>query len=827
MSEKHLKLHERFNKLTPQKKLLVILAILFSLVFLFIFVTFLVGKFFIWISIEQLDRSPFYYGLHEFLSLTLTVYCFVAFAIVYKLYTGRRNTITDTDDRGVKYMARGTHGTARFALDEEIEEKFNITDISETNEMIYGQLTKDGGGADTISYKGKSYGGEGNRSTLVCATSGAGKSYGEVSGNIIKCVERGHSLAIVDPSGELYSRLGQFCRNSKYDVKLLNLKNLDYSDYWNCIWETIDEKTGRLESSRLRSFANIFMRNSAEVKGQDFWYECAQNLIEATIGLIAVRREKYILDKYLRIYEKITGEIGSYFEERITNTFVSFPWCEEQIRKAVRDRWLNIKDIEFDTVDKVDAIMEQIKESAPKFNIEEVYNTINIVGSKKIEAEFALLPKYHPAKAAYDRYVGVRDKDKKNADAVTKGAIQGAQLKFKIFDDHKLRQILSNDGINFNTINKTQSAYFVAIPDTDDSYTPIASLFFSFFFKDVQENYDYEESLRIKEKRENKCIPVMAMLDEFASLGVLTGSEKLFSTYMSDMRKRKIYAWIVIQYYSQLEGIYGRYAKDGILSNCATTLYLGGNDPNTLEWISEKSGTSTAMMESHQQVDTFIKRYEEEAIRVQESKRNLLNTDEAGMVEDKVLILKQGCHPFFVETLPWTDAPEFEQGLCEEHSYFENIDNLEERMEEMYEKSRLKEDPETDIQKAIDSLTNDEAPEHQEITKEPEVYTCKIALYGAYEYRDIVKKMNYKYDKDTKSWWKLMQSDELEDEVAVLQDEVKMDPSNIEVTRVEEEQKPVQDNQSNTKKPKANANAKVDNMSQKMSDNTSELGMDD
>lgn len=702
--ERHLKLNERFAKLNKKQKGIALILLTLFLGLLFLVVCYFVGKIFIWMTIfpEGVEPlSPIHYALNEFLTPTLIIYSFLLFGLINRLYTGKRNTITGTDSRGAKTMAQGSYGSSKEADEPEIKRNFNVCDIADTNEMIYGQLTQDGQGVRTLSYLTKTKGSEGNRSALIIASSGRGKTYAEVLGNIIKCVNRGHSTAVVDPSGEIYSYVGQYCRDNDYDVKLLNLKDLDYSDNWDCLQETVDNLTERLTDSRLRSFANIFMRNSTKVKGQDFWYESAQNLIEATIGLVAVRRERKILEQYTALYEKITNQQGSDFGKKLDKFYVPFPWCREQILKACVEQKYNDEQME-----QVNAILDEIIKKAPKFNIEEVYKVVNQItvtgfggkeSSDPLLLEFETLPEYHPAAQAFSRFRA------NTKDTVLGGAIQGAQLKFKIFDDYKLRHILSTPGIDFKTINLRKSAYFVAIPDTDNSFTPICSLFFSFFFKDVQETYDYEQSLKIKENRENKCIPVMAMLDEFASLGVLTGDEEQFSTYMSDMRKRKLYAWIIVQYYSQLEGLYGKFAKNGILSNCETTIFLGGNDADTLKWVSEKSGVMTTASITSSQTDTAVKKYENEVIRISEHQKNVYNADEAGMIMDTVLIMKQGCHPFTCYPLPWVDAPEYLEGRCVTKSYFETIERLKGEYENDFVDEK-KVDNEAHIHRLIDGL---------------------------------------------------------------------------------------------------------------------------
>ena len=281
------------------------------------------------------------------------------------------------------------------------------------------------------------------------------------------------------------------------------------------------------------------------------------------------------------------------------------------------------------------------------------------------------MPKYHPGNAAYKRY------QSHTKETVRDGAIQGAQMKFKIFDSDKLRRVLSEPGINFNTINFKQSVYYLIIPDNTSIYKPIASLFFSFFYRDAQRNYDEEAVAATAEGRRNRCIPVMCLMDEFASLGVITGSEEDFATVMSDARKRKIWNVIIAQYYSQLEGIYGIYGRDAIVSNCSTLLCLGSNDAATNEFVAKACGMTTTQNETHTVRNTFFGQIPVDGtMSVSSIETYLLSPDEIGNMEDKVLIKRHGAGAYIANTLPWSQNPELLDGKCPEVSYTDNIKPL-------------------------------------------------------------------------------------------------------------------------------------------------------
>lgn len=662
-------MYKKFNDLLDiltgrnrvKKIVIIISGILFFIVWYY-FIMWFAGTV-VYLGTDQ-THSRMWYGINEYHRFALLLYVLSTGVILFSIFrNGKLNQTAYKDERGVFFMEKGTHGTAHFATREEKLEYFFLKNIEDTDQLIIGIDEETG---KIISFKFKDYGATGTKNVLLIASSGSGKSVSFVLPNLLQLPLRAkpESVVCVDPAGELYLRTGQYFRNNDYDVKLFNLKNLDYSEHWNCLQECISETTERIDINRLQSFALIFMKNSATAKDQDVWFEVAQNLIEACIGLVGYKRDINIINNYKEIYEQIVGELNdntSSFNKILDNKYAPFPWAEEQIRYVARKTNVDM--------DELEKLFINIKESAPKFTINEVYKIINNIEDTKIIDEFTKIPNFYPAKRAWARFsekkAGLKD-----------GAINGAQFKFKIFDDDRLRNLVSKDGINFKTINLKKSAYFIAVSDTDETLKPIASLFFSFFYKDAQENYDNEEQLAAKEKRENRCLPVMAMLDEFPSLGVITGSEKLFGSIMSDSRKREIYQCLVVQDYTQLEGTYGRFVKNDIISACQTQLYMGGNDLDTQEYISKKTGIATVMSDSHKEVsnplghNTTLLTNE---MSVGSTDRNLTNIDEAGKVVDEILVMRQWCSPFYCKPFFWKEHPAYLNDECPKVSYYENV----------------------------------------------------------------------------------------------------------------------------------------------------------
>jgi len=690
---------QTFKEAEPSQKLFLIAGLIAVSICFFILSAYLVGSTVYFFSDKM--HSKIYYGIQNFtLTFVLAVIMDVLFIYIILSTGSRKSTVAFTDERGIKYVEQGSKGTAHPATREEIEEYFEICDINDTDQMIYGQLSENGN--QVIAYKEKEHGSPATQHVICYAPSGGGKTYGPVLTNMLQVIKRGDSVIAVDPDGSIYGRTSNSYRNNDYDVKLLNLANLLFSDNWDCLAETINEVTGRVDSLLIQSWAKIYVKNSEKQKNEDFWYGCAVNLIETVIGYVAWQRENFILNGYKSLYNiLVKGPDAQKFTNILNTKFIDFPWCEKKIYEAAEN-------CNYDK-SKIESTIKKIYRNAPAFTITEVYEIVNEFAN--YEKKFTNIPKYHPGAQAFRRY----SSNKK--DAVREGAIQGAQMKFKIFDNETLRKILSNKGMDFKTINKIKSAYFIAVPDNDTIFRPIASLFFSFFFRDAQRIYDDESQLARREHRENRCIPVLAMMDEFASLGVITGDEDMFGTIMSDVRKRKITNFIIIQYHSQLEANYGRFVKNGILANCTYTLCLGANDRETMEEISKTSGVASTQEESHGEKDTILlgSRQVDNTMSVSTGSRYVYTPDEIGKLDDEVYIKRRACNPFVVNPMTWEEHPVFVNGEVEVTTYLDTIDSnyidpwdeydIEEKRKEdaKKEKKRKKDDDEL----VIDEKTGD------------------------------------------------------------------------------------------------------------------------
>lgn len=612
------------------------------------------------------EHGNIYYGLTKTLFMTVVVYLiFVGLIFMITTRVTYANKVDRIDERGVRVMQNDDYGGSRYMNDDEMRKVFEVGDISRIDNEVYAQMTFEGGGKDVIAYKKPEHGASGNRNVLTLASSGLGKSFTVVRNNILQAVRRGESVVATDPSGELYRTLGKYLvENMNADVHLLNLSEPEYSDFWDVLEETLDPETERLDATRLDDFANIYMKNSSDDQKEDFWYGCAVNLIQAAIGFVAYKHENEIITRFSSLYSAITGRYSDDVTEHMEHSACGFPWCRERILEAAREKGLD--------EDEIRKTLYEIQYVAPStpFTIGEVYNVLLTFNS--YSEEMGTIPEWHPAHDAYLMYMT------NDTDTVRKSALQGAQMRFRLFKNTQIRDMLSHPGIHIDDATKKLSVYFVAISNKTTTTKPIASLFFSFLFKDLMDSWDKAVAKYGEEK--NPRLGITVMLDEFYSVGVIGGQPGTFGVVMSNARKYHIRIWPILQAYSQLAALYGPEVGNVIQGNCSTILFLGCNDLDTAKFISEfAAGDATILSESHSQSQGGIAA--DGPSNLSTTKRAFITVEEARRWKNRVLIVKQGEYIAKAYPFPWIEHPAYK--LCKDISIYDKIKPIQERLDEI------------------------------------------------------------------------------------------------------------------------------------------------
>lgn len=666
-------LKDGYKQLGRKEKIVAILVAVFVLLGLFLLIGCLVGALVGPIRMlgSSESHSLLYYGILSKPGLPITVALSLA-AIVFALMSGTtrdlRNTAISQDETGMILMEKSTFGDAHFMSEAETRQILRISDESETDTTIYGQLTS--GGEKVVSFMPNSKGATGNFNEAVIGGSGSGKSSCYAIMKIVKAILRGESIVCTDPKGELYRLTAYFAKIHGYKVQILNMKYPKWTDCWDCLAEVIDPDTGRLDATSLNDFVNIYMKNSTDGNEQPFFYNNAASLLKAAIGYCAWMRESTIVQGFKDLFFKI-AEDKSYRDEvleRFDND-ISFDACEDMIMKATNESKYRESDIE--------NAIKQIYEFAPMFTIAQVYHTIvqfdDEIKSGTKKTIFDNMPNDHPGKMAYDAF-------KKNTkDSVKGGAEQGIMQRFALFTDKYLRTILSNDGIHISEIRKSKTIVYVIIDDAASTTKPIVSLFFSFLLRDCQKQWDEAENDfdDINGEHEVPLLPVTIILDELYSCGVIGSEEKTLPQTLSVARSKKLNFGLILQGYDQLMDIYGESNRNNILGQCSTKIFLGRvDDEATTNWISFLTGEATVMNETHVEalgVSGIMQNADQ--VNASAARRYLLTPAQVAKWKDEVLFFKGGEVGRY-NTFHWKDSVEYKSGEMKNTSFKREYQSL-------------------------------------------------------------------------------------------------------------------------------------------------------
>ena len=149
----------------------------------------------------------------------------------------------------------------------------------------------------------------------------------------------------------------------------------------------------------------------------------------------------------------------------------------------------------------------------------------------------------------------------------------------RIFDRDEMN--LAELGIGVNGDEKTRTALFCAIPDSDKTYNFVVGMLYPKLFQELYYQADFNYGGRLP-------IHVSFILDEFANVALPDD----FCSLLSTMRGREISATIILQNMAQLKALF-KDTWETVTGNCDTLIYLGGNEQSTHKYISELLGKAT------------------------------------------------------------------------------------------------------------------------------------------------------------------------------------------------------------------------------------------
>lgn len=213
------------------------------------------------------------------------------------------------------------------------------------------------------------------------------------------------------------------------------------------------------------------------------------------------------------------------------------------------------------------------------------------------------------------------------------------------FDVKELRDLMSYDELELDTIGDKKTALFVIISDTDDTFNFVVAIMYSQLFNLLCDRADLKYGGRLP-------VHVRFILDEFANIGKIPNFEKLIST----IRSREMSACIILQTQSQLKAIY-KESTDTILGNCDSMLFLGGNEKTTLAELSDMLGKETIDTYNTSETRSGNASY---GTNYQKLGKPLMTKDELAVMDGgKCIYQLRGVRPFLSDKYDITKHPNY------------------------------------------------------------------------------------------------------------------------------------------------------------------------
>ena len=191
-------------------------------------------------------------------SVKTVLVCIMAYALGLGIYI--------SNDRN--YRRREEHGSAKWGKSETIKKKYMNKETPQ-NKLLTQNTA--------IGLDGRVH--RRNLNVLVCGGSGAGKTRFYAKPNIMQA---NTSFIILDPKGELLRDTGHLLEKQGYDIKVLDLINMEKSDCYN----PFEYIHGDNDIQRL--VTNIFKNTTPKgsQSNDPFWDQAASMLLKALVSFL-------------------------------------------------------------------------------------------------------------------------------------------------------------------------------------------------------------------------------------------------------------------------------------------------------------------------------------------------------------------------------------------------------------------------------------------------------------------------------------------------------------------------------------------------------------
>ena len=433
-----------------------------------------------------------------------------------------------------------------------------------------------------------------NLNVMVIGGSGSGKSRFYVKPNLM---QSNTSYVCTDPKGELLRSTGKMLESYGYKIKVFNLIDMAHSHNYNP-FNYIYDVDGNYSATAVIKMVNVLMKNTSKEGGgggDQFWDDSTKALLAALCFYLVECEDKSMqnFSEVMKLLKKAEVKEGS-------------------------DDYQSDLDLIFDALEFPDKYKTEEAEHNEQFKS---LNLIDLAKTAKPANRYMCLKYYKDFKKA--------------AGDTAKSILISTAVRLQAFNIPEVMDLTCCDNIHLEIIGDEKTVMYIIIPSSDDTFNFLAAMMYTQLFDVLYDRANFKHGGRLP-------FHVRCLLDEFANVGTIPRFEELLAT----MRSMEISANVIIQNLSQLKKMY-KDSWENVLGNYDSLLFLGGQEPTTLEHVSKTLGKETIDTRSHNRTrGKNGSTSENDGI----LGRELMTVDELKVMKDNECILfVRGIYPFFCD----------------------------------------------------------------------------------------------------------------------------------------------------------------------------------
>jgi len=213
---------------------------------------------------------------------------------------------------------------------------------------------------------------------------------------------------------------------------------------------------------------------------------------------------------------------------------------------------------------------------------------------------------------------------KQAAGKTAKSILISAAVRLAAFNLPQYARMTSHDELDLGSLGEKKRAVFCIIPINDASMNYLIGMLYTQCFQELYYRADEKYGGRLP-------TPVRVIQDEWANVAQPDSYPKVLAT----CRSYNLGLNIIVQNIQSIKALYEK-EWEGIIGNCDTILYLGGNEQGTHEYLSKMLGKET--------LDTRTRgmtrgRNGSSSTNYQQAGRELMTLDEVRMLDNSDALL--------------------------------------------------------------------------------------------------------------------------------------------------------------------------------------------